>query len=218
MPFLSVSSKEFSYFQKTMLFRVFIIVSYENPKRIRCGQCCLFRKVEKGWIGITCLHLFKSSWNPETRHFSHQEDVLGKPMYGARWISEERADITNTSIIQVEAVLGHVTMVDEKEDLAFIAMHGDFPFELKFKQYDDVLYGKQDGSADFSVCFTLKSLTGRSSYLPFQEEFCCAQCGRQCVSSCSSCKGARYCNKSCQSKHWPVHRRVCSYKKNNIPV
>lgn len=33
------------------------------------------------------------------------------------------------------------------------------------------------------------------------------------LSACSACKGAFYCSRECQNKHWPVHRVLCKTRK-----
>lgn len=37
----------------------------------------------------------------------------------------------------------------------------------------------------------------------------CGLCGQQAAKRCSKCQGEWYCNRECQVKHWPKHKRVC---------
>jgi len=37
----------------------------------------------------------------------------------------------------------------------------------------------------------------------------CACCGLAATTRCARCNTARYCNKVCQRKHWPVHKQTC---------
>ena len=41
---------------------------------------------------------------------------------------------------------------------------------------------------------------------------CCAECGKEgsvSLKTCKACMSVRYCNASCQRKHWPKHKVPC---------
>uniref|UniRef100_A0A3B3ZPY3 Zinc finger MYND domain-containing protein 10 n=1 Tax=Periophthalmus magnuspinnatus TaxID=409849 RepID=A0A3B3ZPY3_9GOBI len=37
----------------------------------------------------------------------------------------------------------------------------------------------------------------------------CGSCGREATKRCSRCQGEWYCNRECQVKHWPKHKKSC---------
>ncbi|XP_072309033.1 zinc finger MYND domain-containing protein 10 [Eucyclogobius newberryi] len=37
----------------------------------------------------------------------------------------------------------------------------------------------------------------------------CGSCGREATKRCSKCQGEWYCNRECQVKHWPKHKKSC---------
>ncbi|KAK7915903.1 hypothetical protein WMY93_011664 [Mugilogobius chulae] len=37
----------------------------------------------------------------------------------------------------------------------------------------------------------------------------CGSCGREATKRCSKCQGEWYCNRECQVKHWPKHKKGC---------
>lgn len=45
------------------------------------------------------------------------------------------------------------------------------------------------------------------------EENFCASCGKVAKSSCATCKDTFYCDRTCQTNHWPSHKKECKGKK-----
>lgn len=45
------------------------------------------------------------------------------------------------------------------------------------------------------------------SFLPDKPK--CGSCGREATKRCSRCQGEWYCNRECQVKHWPKHKKTC---------
>jgi hypothetical protein len=44
---------------------------------------------------------------------------------------------------------------------------------------------------------------------------CCAECGKEggvSLKTCKACMSVKYCNASCQHKHWPKHKIECKLR------
>lgn len=53
----------------------------------------------------------------------------------------------------------------------------------------------------------------------FKDKENCDTCGQEgAEKKCSSCKGADYCNQTCQKFHWFVHKKYCAKKKKEMEV
>jgi hypothetical protein len=50
-----------------------------------------------------------------------------------------------------------------------------------------------------------------SMKLPKQAGVVCSYCGKGGAKllKCSACKGAVYCSRDCQKRHWPKHKAAC---------
>jgi len=49
--------------------------------------------------------------------------------------------------------------------------------------------------------------------LPAKKWRCCAHCGTtfdKKMKKCGACKTTNYCDRDCQTAHWPLHKQVCS--------
>ena len=57
-----------------------------------------------------------------------------------------------------------------------------------------------------------------SSSKPLRASTLCGFCGVYCTTLCGACKRVRYCNATCQSHHWKIHKLACKQKTTDTPT
>lgn len=90
-----------------------------------------------------------------------------------------------------------------------------FPQERSFDDYPYHPICKTCGTAFDGKCATCKIRLYNRPKLKDPPLLFCGECGNIARKyRCSGCKEEYYCNRKCQLKHWPVHKKDC--KKNSF--
>lgn len=147
-----------------------IIVSSDNiddPKEpLRCGRCDMYipHKDGKEWVGITVFHLFTKSWIPN-KGYDMSDNVIGKKMYSARWLTDRRADITcDRKLIQPEALMGEVIDVLPEMNLVKVLIRANFDLQLPAAASPSESAGEKNKVIVGQEVIKVKSPTGRSHF------------------------------------------------------
>lgn len=120
----------------TYCYSINIISKNDNENTMRVGRlhsCFPPKNKEELWIGKTVRSIFTKKWTGSIE-FDRNENIIGKKVYSARWITKNHADVVyNENDIVITNLIGTVFKIDDY--CAYIYLTKDFTSTDHYKHH-----------------------------------------------------------------------------------
>lgn len=190
--------------------RPFVCVSRDaGSSRARCGIIAIFMRKDSGcWIGVTCAHIFATSWQGNLC-YDPNEDIIGKVAYSGTWIDRKAKDDVKTTpgAIHMNRPIGIVIDQNKHSDLAFVRIFRHIEIE------EGATKTRLGGTPKTGMGIRIMTTSGDDDFIPANQRCAGPVCTRSAKASdlrrCAGCNREYYCSVQCQKDDRRYHKQVC---------